>query len=215
MKSRKPYCRHHTSFFHTARCPISRRLRLPALRAPPSPSTTLSLSPPPTSTTSLLLGVCVALVAVGGSMCTEWRRSDCKSDSTPSFVFNYSSSSVFFSFLFQNRQSWEKKFSYGHNVSVIIRRCRPTHRCRFVLSGAAARCWGLLVIIRSRLLRCVYLSNWQQCIGKSRGVRRWGAESTLVDIYWLCFFFFAFFFFCPLDYRCPATQPPDNSECRN
>lgn len=44
MKSRKPYCRHHKSFFHTARCPISRRLRLPALRAPPSPSTTLSLS---------------------------------------------------------------------------------------------------------------------------------------------------------------------------
>lgn len=73
-----------------ARCPISRRLCLPARWAPPSfprsppPSLLLSLPLHPTARLLLLLllllGVCVALVAVGGSMCTEWRRSDRKSD---------------------------------------------------------------------------------------------------------------------------------------
>lgn len=47
-------------------CPTSRRL---------CQSTCAPSADPPSRS-----GVCVALVAVGGSMCTEWRRSDFKSD---------------------------------------------------------------------------------------------------------------------------------------
>lgn len=89
MKSRKPYCRHHTrvSFTQLGALFPDGSVYLRSEPLPPPLPLSLSRSLPPTSTTSLLLGVCVALVAVGGSMCTEWRRSDCKSDSTPSFVF--------------------------------------------------------------------------------------------------------------------------------
>lgn len=87
--------------------------------------------------------------------------------------------------------------------------------------GAAARCGGLLVIIRSRLHRCVCLSKLPNYgsdrVDAARFVGCVYSDFALACLFAVLFILFYFLFsaWSFLDYRCPATRPPDNSECRN
>lgn len=137
-------------FFVTVRCPISRLLRLPALGAPPPPPPHTALPP-----RSLCCTRCSRRVHVH-RMTSLWLQ--LRPTPPTVFFFNFS----FYLFIFFQLYFILKRTDPDSLICKMtgiimwdeVPRS-PDPPLPFVLSGAAARCGGLLALIRSGLLHWI------------------------------------------------------------